>query len=501
MIMVMRSLALWLRATLLSFGWASKRCHATRPGSHLLATGLRVGALMVAFFAVHMPPLGAADATVTVESPGRNDKGEWRARDTRLVAGLEGYTSLGPVETNAYGGWTARREKATRFFYVQKVSERWWFVDPEGCLFLSQGINMIVEPANEQEMSDAFGGRAGWAKAVGRQLKNNSFNTAGGWSSGALAGSDSGLVRTVTMHVMESFAKKMGLIESKQSMSHFHEDCIPVFHPAFPAFCDDYCRRLDDSRNDPWILGIFSDNELPLPVELLDRCLGIGDDKPALHPNREAAREWLKANVPGGATGAVTAEHRQKFVAFVADRYYSVMREAIRKHDPNHLYLGSRLLALVGHIGKNEFFWRMIGKHLDVISINYYDVWGPDLDRIATWEGLAGKPLMITEWYAKAQDVPGMANTGGAGFLVRTQDDRAKYYQHFVLRCLESKRIVGWHWFKYIDDPPSSKRGDNAGGANKGFVDVNHVPYKILFKSAAEVQQEAYPLTTFFDRR
>lgn len=454
--------------------------------------------MLIAASPAHLP---AADATVRVQSPGRKDKGEWVARDTRLVAGLDGYKSPEKVDLDAYGGWGGHREQATGFFHAQKVGDRWWFVDPDGCLFLSQGINMIVEPGDEKEMTKAFGDKAGWAKAVGEQLRKNAFNTAGGWSSGALTGSDSGLVRTVTMHVMESFAKKMGLIESKQSMSHFHEDCIPAFHPDFPAFADDYCRRLDATRDDPWILGIFSDNELPLPVDLLDRCLKVGGDKPALHANREAAREWVKANVPGGKSDAITAEHRQQFVAFVAEKYYAVMREAIRKHDPNHLYLGSRLLALIGHIGKNEFFWKMVGRHLDVISINYYDVWGPDLDKIALWEGLAGKPLMITEWYAKAQDVPGMANTGGAGFLVRTQDDRAKYYQHFVLTCLESKRIVGWHWFKYTDDPPSSKRGDNAGGANKGFVDVQHRPYETLLNSAAEVQREAYPLTAFFDGR
>lgn len=444
----------------------------------------------------------AADTTVSVESPGRKDKGEWVARETRLLAGLDGYTKSGPVELDAYGGWVARRAPATGFFQTAKIDGRWWLVDPLGCLFLSQGVNMIVEPRDEQKLAEAYGDRRGWAGAMGIQLRrDHAFNTAGGWSSEALTGFNSALNRTVTMHVMESFAKKHGLIESRQSMSHFHEDCIPAFHPEFPAYCDESCRRLDATRDDPWIIGIFSDNELPLPVDLLDRCLRIGDDKPALAANREAAREWLKAHVPGGDPAAITAEHRQRFVAFVADRYYTVMREAIRKHDPNHLYLGSRLLALIGHIGKNEFFWRMAGKHLDVISINYYDVWGPDLERIAAWEGWSGKPLMITEWYAKAQDVPGLANTGGAGFLVRTQEDRARYYQHFVLRCLESKRIVGWHWFKYTDDPPSSKRGDNAGGANKGLVDIDYAPYEILLEGAAEVHQEAYPLTMYFDAR
>jgi hypothetical protein len=39
----------------------------------------------------------------------------------------------------------------------------------------------------------------------------------------------------------------------------------------------------------------------------------------------------------------VTEADQVEFVASVAERYYSTVRQAILKCDPHHLYLGSRL--------------------------------------------------------------------------------------------------------------------------------------------------------------
>ena len=40
-----------------------------------------------------------------------------------------------------YGGYKNTQAKATGFFRVEKIDGRWWFVDPEGHLFLSTGTN------------------------------------------------------------------------------------------------------------------------------------------------------------------------------------------------------------------------------------------------------------------------------------------------------------------------------------------------------------------------
>ncbi|MCL4194141.1 MAG: hypothetical protein KJZ87_20555, partial [Thermoguttaceae bacterium] len=162
--------------------------------------------------------------------------------------------------------------------------------------------------------------------------------------------------------------------------------------------------------------------------------------------------------------------------------------------------LGSRLNYRQGQF-ENPWFWRMLARYHDVISVNYYNMWGPDLHQLAEWEEWAGRPILFTEWYAKAADVPGLANRLGAGWLVRTQEDRGRFYQHFALGSLESGNVVGWHWFKYLDDPAESKALDSAGGANKGMFDLEGRPHQPLLNRARTINREAYPLIEYFQSR
>lgn len=43
-----------------------------------------------------------------------------------------------------YGGYANTQAKATGFFRVEKIDERWWFVDPEGHLFFSTGSDVMI---------------------------------------------------------------------------------------------------------------------------------------------------------------------------------------------------------------------------------------------------------------------------------------------------------------------------------------------------------------------
>jgi hypothetical protein len=59
----------------------------------------------------------------------------WRDEDRALVAGDFGFCP--------YGGFTDTKAGATGFFRVEKRDARWWFVDPDGHLFLSLGADVI----------------------------------------------------------------------------------------------------------------------------------------------------------------------------------------------------------------------------------------------------------------------------------------------------------------------------------------------------------------------
>ncbi|MBN1456585.1 MAG: hypothetical protein JW912_01890, partial [Sedimentisphaerales bacterium] len=49
-----------------------------------------------------------------------------------------------PTDRNKWGGWTGGPKlKATGFFRVEKYKDKWWFVDPDGRLFWSHGVNCV----------------------------------------------------------------------------------------------------------------------------------------------------------------------------------------------------------------------------------------------------------------------------------------------------------------------------------------------------------------------
>jgi hypothetical protein len=442
------------------------------------------------------------DGTVPVETHGSNPEtpGPWRAHETRLLEKLDGYVPSGDqVKLNRYGGrLDLPREAATGFFRTKKIGGRWWLIDPEGYRFYHVGINTVREP---KKVNENFGSPEQWAETVTGQFRENGFNGLGNGASTRLQKVKEPLVWVLRHNFLFAFARGKGLVEAASGTQGFPNRCMPVFHPDFPAFCEAYGQALADTANDPTLLGIMTENEIQCPVDLLDRYLASDVANPDLKPGHDAAVAWLTARKGSADTKGLTRRDRYEFIAYAFGRYYSIVTPIVRKYDPNHLYLGSRINYSAGQFD-NPWFWKMLAPCHDVVSVNYYGRWGPQADEFADWAAWADRPILITEWYAKAMDVlPKLANTHGAGWVVRTQEDRARYYQHFALNALETKNIVGWHFFKYLDDGPESKALDNLGGANKGMFDVTGKPHGPLLDRARAVNREVYPLVEFFDAR
>ena len=55
----------------------------------------------------------------------------------------------------------------------------------------------------------------------------------------------------------------------------------------------------------------------------------------------------------------------------------SAFGRAVKKYDPNHLYLGSRFHSYEKGVAS---VWRAAGKHVDVVAVNVYGVWTPKAD-------------------------------------------------------------------------------------------------------------------------
>ncbi|MEN9359161.1 MAG: hypothetical protein RL095_696 [Verrucomicrobiota bacterium] len=420
---------------------------------------------------------------------------KWRPQPTRVLAHLPPLPENPPL--GRFGGLAGDKLQATGFFRTAKIKDRWWLVDPEGGRFYNIGIATVhpyVSEATQPIFDRKFGSSEAWAVAASSQLRELGFNGLGAWSSlKPLNGVKSRVPYTKLLGFMIDYAKSRGAQYTRPGMELTLQDCFFVFDPGFEKFCEERAKTLAELKDDPWLIGYFSDNELPffrLPYfrDLLDKCLAL----PPEDATGKAARQWFSAR----KQAAPRDEDRMAFLGAAADRYYSVTTRAIRKYDPNHLCLGSRFWAT--DLDRPEL-WTAAGKYLDVVSVNYYHAWTPQPERLEMWQKSSGKPFLVSEFYAKGED-SGLPNTQGAGWLVRTQRDRGLFYQNFTLGLLECPGCVGWHWFRYMDNDPA-KPGRNLADhdSNKGIVSIRYEAYEPLTEMMRQINRRVHPLAARFD--
>lgn len=432
--------------------------------------------------------LGAAERTVDVKRSTKEK--DWKPMPTRLLADLG---DLGPDPAPALDEWGGRNDraaKATGFFHVEREGRRWTLVDPAGHPWISVGscsVNSMPTDGARAALKERFGDQAGWAAATHQLLKDAGFNTLACWSDGrSFASLNPPLAWTTQFNVIVAFAKKFDLTFQVSGHMGFKDDVLPVLYPEWPAFCDAHIQGIvTPLKDDARLLGHFSDNELPWREDILDRHLKQAANDPA----RIAAGKWLEERRV--KPEAIGAKEREAFFAHYVDAYFRPIAAAIRRHDPNHLYLGSRFH---GRDNVREILFRAAGPHLDVVSFNWYHQWNPDLSIPAKWVAWSGKPYLVTEWYAKGMD-SGMGNVSGAGWTVKTQADRGAFYQTFTLGLLGDPACLGWHWFKYQDNDPANLKADPSNrDSNKGLVDNRYKPWGDLVQAAAAVNTDVHRL-------
>ena len=440
-----------------------------------------------------------------VESRKNANVASWTAYSTRTVEDLKGFRikKTDPA-TDEYGGWKDITWEATGFFRTRKVGDRWWLVDPAGHPFIFKGVAVFSIGHSDRQrtaLQERFSTRENWAAEEMDHLRSLGFNGLGAWSAvDVVSKSEKPMPYTVIISPMGRYhaqhLRKYGGKYLRHGWQNYRFDLAMVFDPEFDKFVESELEKVTAYKDDPWLVGYFTDNEIPWVNDALDRHLTLlAHDEPAYL----AVRKWFDERKGKDARPEdITREDRDAFSAFYLDTYLSKVTAALRKHDPNHLYLGCRFNQWKEEL-QNKSMFEVAGRYMDVISVNHYQRWTPDMEEITRFAEWSGKPFMVTEFYTKGED-SGLPNTTGAGWNVRTQEDRGLFYQNFCLQLLESKCCVGWHWFKYMDNDPEDPRTDPSNrDSNKGMVRWNFEPYPALLEKMKQLNDRTYNLIKYFD--
>jgi hypothetical protein len=441
----------------------------------------------------------AAEDTVLTGKPVVDEFGQWipydypeKAKDFGVLKNdwteEENSIESGNSLMTRYGGFKGTKQKATGYFRTEEINGIWWFVDPEGYLFYSNG-SCCIEPGSNlarvkgreyifTSLPPDAGKRTrenrgrkdlitsfytwnllrrfgpdwytGWKNLTYRRMDNWGINTIGNWSDPELgAGHRKAYVATLRGWGIET--GRMGMPD--------------VYAPDYASGVDKAAAaQCSPLKNDPWLLGYFIGNEPAWPgreTELADVILS-GDDSPM----KEALGKYL--------SDGDTPERRREFVYDTYSKFLSIVCSAIKKYDPNHLNLGLRF----GNPPSPGLITES-GKHFDVFSINHYG-YSVDHKAIQQIYDLTGLPVIIGEFHfgiPRRGLAPGLAQ-------VRDPEERGVAYRYYVENAASHPAVIGTHWFQWIDQPVSGRSdGENY---NIGMVDVTDRPYPEMTEAARE---------------
>lgn len=341
-----------------------------------------------------------------------------------------------------------------------------------------------------------------WQSVTLARLPAWGFNTIGNWSDPRLYQAKR-VPYTATLEIEGQFAEV-------PSGNDYWKRMSDPFDPAFTEAADRSARKAALRRDDPWCLGTFVDNELSWGTMKDERgrdglalgALSLGASSPAKRAFVDQLRkrydtvdrfnrawgvnlsDWQALleqpfEPPADLHDASRADMRA-FVRALAGQYFRTVRDALKKYDPNHLYLGSR------------FAWytqetvEACAEFCDMLSFNIYR---PRVEH-AEWSFLdnLAKPVMVGEFHMGATD-RGMFHTG----LVSTPDQeaRAAMFTDYVRSVVDNPVFVGCHYFKYADEPLTGRPGDGEN-YSIGFTTVVDGPYPEMVEAAKKVSGEMY---------
>ncbi|MBW2173386.1 MAG: hypothetical protein JRF64_01830 [Deltaproteobacteria bacterium] len=412
----------------------------------------------------------------------------------RVVRSSPVFADSSAGNLDRFGGWTGRRFKSTGYFRLEK-DDRWWLVTPEGNAFLSFGINHLYPDLWKQAYNSAA-----WKRRLGLEelsgpaffaalrswfldtCQQYGFNTVGVHTS---------LPVVNTPRPALPYMQPIHFVDIPHWKAEIPDSNFPdVFSSEFEQHCNRLAQKIvTPVRDDPYLLG-YAMTDCPLFTEedCRERPDVIGGAR------RKARVGWprrlrnLPADAPGkqayvrtmrdlyrGQISDFNATYETQFRSFdvlasavnwrphtrlsngnetrdnveflkrVVARYYQTARDAIRRYDSNHLFVGDKINANTDTL---DTVLPVTSQFTDIVFYQMYaryEVQQPGLDR---WSKIADKPFINGD-SAFTMITDSMPRPYGP--VADNLQQRAEWTEEFFRNAFARPEFVGWHYCGLID--------------------------------------------------
>lgn len=420
-----------------------------------------------------------------------------------------------------FGGWTGKKFNATGFFRVEK-DERWWLVTPEGNAFLSFGINHLYPDLFRQEYN-----REAWRKRLGLEnwnwpqfapaLRQWFLQTCREWGFNTV-GVHNSLSIVNTPQPAMPYMLPIRFVDIPHWKQEIPDSSFAdVFSDDFARHCGQLAERFAaPAREDPFLLGyamtdcpLFTEEDCRERPDVIGgarrksrvgwprRLRNLGADAPGKAAYVQTMQDIYRDQINDFNTNYGTAfnsfdalqraenwrphtdlsnpnETRDnvEFLKRVVAKYYETGRDAIRRHDPNHMFFGDKINA---NTDTMDMVLPITSQYTDVIFYQMYaryEVQKPGLDR---WSKTVDKPIingdssytMITEHMPRPY-----------GPVADNVQQRAEWTDEFFRNAFARPEFVGWHYCGLID--ASNLVGRKQARQHSGLIDGYGEPYPEL---------------------
>ena len=373
-----------------------------------------------------------------------------------------------------------------QFYTVQERNGKWYFIDDQNKPFYSLGVNCFnyeIGIPMEQKLIDKYGPNdwyAKWAEAKLNGAWDLGFNTLAAWHAQYF------MTKRIPRTYEIRCSRHAKFINNGWGGYGFPD----VFDPSFvrsihKEMVDTYYNKGYRAADDETLIGVYTDNELHwwgtggqwgmddpgegtdgtnlvedyirMPADsygkkawvdyVTDRYQTIDHLNEIWHADYESFEDllWIKEY---RTVKPVYIQDKLGFLEIIAEKYFKTTTEILRMYDKNHLLLGCRLVGT----STPDIVLKVMGKYIDVMSINFYSFDLPESYLKHAYE-ITGKPMMITEFSFCAGRSAGFdLITNGAQLAhVRDQKQRGDSYKHFVKQAASLPYMIGTHWFALYD--------------------------------------------------